>query len=525
MSDSVAVSESRTSQRSVSSAATSRRVEQERFQSSPGSRRQSIDAVASPGMTLTLWLPYRPVTEIVVAQAALRSGSSTRTLRSDGSWMAATGSASARREFALGAGGQLAKVRVHRRDQPDRWLVGEDLRHGPHEPGHRAVRRRNRRVAGLAGRHDPEPERRLLRHIDVPGHRAPVFDRDRVAFGQAVLGVAQVGSVFLDHLGNAVLLALLLVGCAEEDHVAIERNPGAFEQQHRHELADRRALHVGGSASPDVAVPDVPGERGHGPALRVGGYDVEVIEEQDGSREAAARQPGQDVGPLLAEVVDPVLDALPVENLLEKLGGQPLAARRIRRVHAQVGLQQPDRFAPRRLEVRGLGGRARAGPAAQEHAESEYSGDSHARILSSPHRPGAPGIETEPVTERRRVFFAALLVWPRRVHHRHRVRPRSRADDRKVGHGNDGPRVYLPVRREGGDLRVRGCRPTEVLPARRPGCSPPLRRPEGAHRGRARGRHDPGQVDRSGRLTAPGARRYRAAESSAGCHHFRIRFT
>ena len=67
MGDSVAISDCSTSHRSEGSPATSRSVARNRCGSSPGSRRQSSEAVASAGMTLIFSLPERPVIEIVVS--------------------------------------------------------------------------------------------------------------------------------------------------------------------------------------------------------------------------------------------------------------------------------------------------------------------------------------------------------------------------------------------------------------------------------------------------------------------------
>ena len=105
------------------------------------------------------------------------------------------GLARARASSPFAVGATLPEVRVDGRDQAHRRLVVEDASQSADQARHGAVGLGDRRVAGLARRHDLEPQRRLLRDVDLPGHRPSVFDRDRVALGQAVLGVAQVGPV------------------------------------------------------------------------------------------------------------------------------------------------------------------------------------------------------------------------------------------------------------------------------------------------------------------------------------------
>src|SRR5881397_3406376 len=87
----------------------------------------------------------------------------------------------------------------------------------------------------------------------------------------------------------------LLIRRSEEYDVALERDVRALQDQHRHELRDRLALHVERAPAPHVAVFDQAAERIHGPVLGRRDHDVHVIEENQGPGAAIAAQPGVEV--------------------------------------------------------------------------------------------------------------------------------------------------------------------------------------------------------------------------------------
>src|SRR5437879_12010028 len=81
----------------------------------------------------------------------------------------------------------------------------------------------------------------------------------------------------------------LLVRRGEEDHVALERHAGALEREQRHELRDRRALHVEGAAPPGVPVPHDARERVDPPGLMPREPDAQMAEQHAGPRAAISR--------------------------------------------------------------------------------------------------------------------------------------------------------------------------------------------------------------------------------------------
>src|SRR3989454_10646444 len=102
------------------------------------------------------------------------------------------------------------------------------------------VGRRARAVAGRpAGRH-VEPERRLLGGAGaVESDSAPAVGPREPAFVEQKLGVLYEIDLLIDDPGRADSRADLLVRRRKEDDVALERNMGALQNEHRHELRDR----------------------------------------------------------------------------------------------------------------------------------------------------------------------------------------------------------------------------------------------------------------------------------------------
>ncbi len=107
------------------------------------------------------------------------------------------------------------------------------------------------------------------------------------------------------------------------------------------------ALHVEGSASPDLPVTKLARPRVEGPLLGIGAHRVRVRDERE-RRAAAARNPRDEVRPLRHLRKELAFDSCVLEVRAEKLGGERLVPRRVDRVGAQKPLQELGRLVTHR---------------------------------------------------------------------------------------------------------------------------------------------------------------------------------
>ena len=264
----------------------------------PGSVRQSISIIASPGITL-YFTPARMMSGLIdVAQErAKRPGVHRVAQRADGRVAAA-------RVRLVGDGGH-ERGRFRRQLRP--YPVQELAHHGcqarlagdgettdrlrGHDRG--VVLAGHGAVAPRAVDVDPEDLEALLGDLDRVEPAAAELHGDAAGLVEGAGGAERVGSV-LREPARALATAGLLVGGAGVEDVAVQAGDGVAggvqaggprltrEQEHDLRLQRHHLLHVHGASTPDIAVRDVGGERVVRPA--VGGVrrdDIEVAEKQE----------------------------------------------------------------------------------------------------------------------------------------------------------------------------------------------------------------------------------------------------
>ena len=154
---------------------------------------------------------------------------------------------------------------------------------------------------------------------------------------------------------RAVDAARLLVRDGDEGEVAAQRQLVAMVQQESDELHDAHPLHVERAAAPDVALAHLAAERVDGPVLALEGHDVGVVEQdQLLAARAVAGQRGDERGAAgrVRRLVEPVGDALAIEDRAVEVAGARLVAGRVDGVDADVGGEQLRRFLGQRVPVR-----------------------------------------------------------------------------------------------------------------------------------------------------------------------------
>ena len=220
---------------------------------------------------------------------------------------------------------------------------------------------RHRAVAGAAGGAQLHPHRALLGDLDGIDDAAVHAHREAARFAERVLGAHELG-MMIDEPARAVIAAGLLVGDAGEDEVALERDALLLEARDDERRHDRHVLHVDGAAAPHIAVVDLAAERRMGPALRLGGDDVEVRASRSGGLSPVPLSARDHVLATRASRRPASARSRPREQIGEILGGRRLVARRVRGVDAQQRLQVLDcvdrrahvahaRMTPRRRRV------------------------------------------------------------------------------------------------------------------------------------------------------------------------------
>ena len=208
---------------------------------------------------MTLSLPVRPVIEMVARRHALRKGSASSSLARGGV---------AQRGLRIGQG-RAQRARSPRRTNCRKYASTAGIRRtaspsrGCGEPADQARDGAVRAPGSTRGRPCPVATTRSQSadfSVTSTSHETvfPFSTAQRVALRQDELGVAQVGPVSVDH-------RLRRRSASPSSSSAVPRkstsrssgDARALQEQHRHELADRGALHVGRAAAPDVAVADL----------------------------------------------------------------------------------------------------------------------------------------------------------------------------------------------------------------------------------------------------------------------------
>jgi len=231
----------------------------------------------------------------------------------------------------------LSRARRH----VQRRLVVRDLVQRADEPRHRILLRRPRAVRRRAFHGHVLPEGSLFCDADSPVGELAVLDGVVATLGDQKLDVLeQVGMPVDEHLCAG--RAQLLVGVADEDDVASERDAAPFQGEHRHQMSDPFALHVERASPVDEALLDVAREGVDAPVLRGSGDDIHVMHEGDRLLAAISLQPRVKVraaSTQLGGVEYLNLEALLLEDILEPACGEQLVARRVRRIDPDILLQ------------------------------------------------------------------------------------------------------------------------------------------------------------------------------------------
>ena len=216
---------------------------------------------------------------------------------------------------------------------------------GAHEPVEGVVAVGHGAVAGAPLRHQPQPERPLLRrrHREHGPLHPEQLRRAAAALVDDVLRRQRLGVIRFEPL-DAARPPRLLVRHRQEHDVARQRQARALQQQHRDQLGHAQPLHVERAAPPDLAVADDARERLLVPVLALHGHHVGVIEQHQRLLAAVAAQDGAQRDAVVARVERLAGDALAFEDGPEEVARQPLPPRRVGRVDAQVVLQDAQRL-------------------------------------------------------------------------------------------------------------------------------------------------------------------------------------
>ena len=130
----------------------------------------------------------------------------------------------------------------------------------------------------------------------------------------------------------------------------------AVVEQEGDEFHDAHPLHVERAAAPDVAAAHLAAERVDGPVLALEGDDIGVVEQDQllaARAVAGKRRDERGAAGRVRRLVEPVGDALAIEDRAVEVAGAGLVAGRIDGVDADVGGEQLRRFLGQRVPVRG----------------------------------------------------------------------------------------------------------------------------------------------------------------------------
>ena len=191
--------------------------------------------------------------------------------------------------------------------------------------------------------HEVKPERRLLTYVHANVLHASVFKQVLAAFIDQEFRVVEESRLVGNHPVGAGP-GYLFVADGQENHIPVERYFLPFQHDHDHELGQAFVLHVLGSAPVQDAVDQGPAEWRDCPVRRVTGHHVHVVQQDEGalgSRGGVGKSRPQISAPGSVGK-DTILDAFPVQNLLEEGGRFGLVAGRVCGVEAQILLQPGD---------------------------------------------------------------------------------------------------------------------------------------------------------------------------------------
>ena len=158
--------------------------------------------------------------------------------------------------------GQRFEIVAHRIDDSDWRTIGDKLVERMQQCGDGGVRRWHRRMARRSLAAKAKPQRRLFGDRDRIETAAVGALGNFSAFVQQITGVAKNTGLMINQPAGAILSALLLVGRGQEQDVAVEQNSGALDGQHRHQFDNPRPFIVDRTASPYLAVFDLPEKGG-----------------------------------------------------------------------------------------------------------------------------------------------------------------------------------------------------------------------------------------------------------------------
>ena len=180
--------------------------------------------------------------------------------------------------------------------EADRPFGAAECRHGLGELRDGVVGVEAGAVCRAAARDEPDPDQRLLAHLQQV--RPAIADSDRVAADLAdrLRRAREPLGLVLDDERGALDSAVLLVGEEREDEVALGLLARAQDVGDRGQDHGVHVLHVDRTAAPQHPVADLAREGIDAPVLGDGGDDVEVtVQNEGGLARVAPGNPRHDV--------------------------------------------------------------------------------------------------------------------------------------------------------------------------------------------------------------------------------------
>src|SRR5262249_52237939 len=153
----------------------------------------------------------------------------------------------------------------------------------------------------------------------------------------------QLGVIFYKPLG-AEFSTHFFIGCAEKNDIAIQHSSRTFDQKQGLQLGDRHALHVHGAASPELAVVGLSCKRWMYPVFSPGWYYIYMVQKDNRTLLAGALETGKYTGSLWRSFIQRCLDAILLQNSLQKLGTKFFVAGWNGRIDFQILRQIASRF-------------------------------------------------------------------------------------------------------------------------------------------------------------------------------------
>ena len=141
--------------------------------------------------------------------------------------------------------------------------------------------------------------------------------------------------MILDHIVDAEPCRPLLARLGQEDHIPVEFDFGALQQQHQHQRGSDIVLIVEGPAAIHVPILDDGGERIDGPVIALHADYVGVAHDQNRPLAAVATMPRKQVRARRVEREELGLDAFLLEYSLKIRCGFGFVAGRIAGIRTQ----------------------------------------------------------------------------------------------------------------------------------------------------------------------------------------------